>query len=72
MKLLASVAAFLGALVATTTTAGCVIVFIDEPEIIIKDDGALFDPDMKDERVHYHVLLACNSCTIRLGGRLIP
>jgi len=50
----------------------CVLRFIDEPEIIIKDDGALFDPDMKDERVHYHVLLACNSCTIRLGGRLIP
>ena len=33
MKLLASVAAFLGALVATTATAGCVIVFIDEPEM---------------------------------------
>ena len=35
----------------------CVLRFIDEPEIIIKDNGALFDPDMKDERVRYHVLL---------------
>ena len=49
----------------------CVLRFIDEPEIIIKDDGALFDPDMKDERVRYHVLLACNSCTIHLGRKLM-
>ena len=33
MKLLASVSAFLGALVAATATAGCMIVFIDEPEM---------------------------------------
>lgn len=33
MKLLASVSAFLGALVAATTTAGCMIVFVDEPEM---------------------------------------
>lgn len=31
MKYLASAAAFLGALVAATATAGCMIVFIDEP-----------------------------------------
>ena len=31
MKLLASVSAFLGALVAATATAGCMIVFVDEP-----------------------------------------
>ena len=49
----------------------CVLRFIDEPEIIIKDNGALFDPDMKDERVRYHVLLACNSCTIHLGRKLM-
>ncbi len=33
MKLFASVAAFLGALVAATATAGCFIVFVDEPEM---------------------------------------
>ncbi len=33
MKLLASVSAFLGALVAATATTGCYIVFIDEPEM---------------------------------------
>ena len=33
MKLFASVAAFLGALVAATATTGCMIVFIDEPEM---------------------------------------
>ena len=33
MKLLASVAAFLGALVAATASAGCLIFFIDEPEM---------------------------------------
>ena len=26
---------------------------------------------MKDERVRYHVLLACNSCTIHLGRKLM-
>lgn len=33
MKLFASVAAFLGALVAATATTGCYIVFVDEPEM---------------------------------------
>lgn len=33
MKLFAGIAAFLGALVATTATAGCLIVFIDEPKM---------------------------------------
>ncbi|MBQ6284889.1 MAG: cyclic lactone autoinducer peptide [Bacilli bacterium] len=33
MKLFASVAAFLGALVAATASAGCIIVFVDEPEM---------------------------------------
>lgn len=42
----------------------CVLRFIDEPEIIIKDNGKLFDPDIKDERVHYDVLLSCNSTLI--------
>ena len=43
----------------------CVLRFIDEPEIIIKDNGKLFDPDMKDERIRYDVLLSCNTVTIR-------
>ena len=42
----------------------CVLRFIDEPEIIIKDNGKLFDPNIKDERVHYDVLLSCNSTLI--------
>ncbi len=33
MKLFASVAAFLGALVAATASAGCIIVFADEPKM---------------------------------------
>ena len=45
----------------------CVLRFIDEPEIIIKDNGELFRPDIQDERVDYHVLMSCNSSTIRIG-----
>ena|GEM_PF-1170253 len=48
----------------------CVLRFIDEPEIIIKDNGELFDPQMKDERIHYDVILSSNSSTIHLGNRL--
>jgi cyclic lactone autoinducer peptide len=33
MKYLTGALAFLGALVATTATAGCIIVYIDEPEM---------------------------------------
>ena len=33
MKLFASVAAFLGALVAATATSGCIIAWVDEPEM---------------------------------------
>lgn len=33
MKLFASISAFLGALVAATATAGCLIVYVDEPEM---------------------------------------
>lgn len=33
MKLLANIAAFLGALVATTATTGCITVLFDEPEM---------------------------------------
>ena len=33
MKLFAAVSAFLGALVAATATAGCFIIYADEPEM---------------------------------------
>ncbi len=33
MKLFAGVTAFLGALVAATASAGCLIIFVDEPEM---------------------------------------
>ena len=39
----------------------CVLRFIDEPEIIIKDNGKLFKPDIEDERLTYNVLMSCNS-----------
>ena len=39
----------------------CVLRFIDEPEIIIKDNGELFKPDIEDERLTYNVLMSCNS-----------
>ena len=45
----------------------CVLRFIGEPEIIIKDNGELFQPDIQDDRLRYNVLLSCNSSTIRLS-----
>lgn len=33
MKLIAKITAFLGALVATTATTGCITVILDEPEM---------------------------------------
>ena len=35
--------------------------WVDEPEIIIKDNGELFKPDIEDERLTYNVLMSCNS-----------
>lgn len=46
----------------------CVLRFIDEPEVIIKDNGELFDPGLEDELVHYHVILSSNCSSIRLGS----
>ncbi|MCR4600876.1 MAG: hypothetical protein K5767_03940 [Clostridia bacterium] len=46
----------------------CVLRFIDAPEIIIKDDGELFEPDISDKRYSYNVRLLCNCSTIRLQG----
>ncbi|MCR5777013.1 MAG: ECF transporter S component [Lachnospiraceae bacterium] len=45
----------------------CVLRFIGEPEIIIKDNGELFNPDIEDDCYSYDVLLSCNSSKIRLG-----
>lgn len=51
-----------------TVLGECVLRFIDDPEVIIKDNGELFDPGLEDELVHYHVILSGNSSTIRLGS----
>ena len=51
-----------------TVLGECVLRFIDEPEVIIKDNGELFDPGLEDELVHYHVILSSNSSSIRLGS----
>lgn len=45
----------------------CVLRFIGKPEIIIKDNGALFQPDIQDDRLSYNALLSCNSSTIHLS-----
>lgn len=47
-----------------TVRGECVLRLTEEPEVIIKDNGALFDPEMEDEHVHYNVILSSNSCTI--------
>ena len=44
----------------------CVIRFIGEPEIIIKDNGQLFKPDIEDERYSYSILLSSNRSRIRI------
>jgi len=53
-----------------------VLSFIDVPEIILKDNGTLFDPELGDARVQHHVVLSSNSNTIRPGhmpaGRKCP
>ncbi len=45
----------------------CVLRFIEDPEIIVKDNGALFDPEIEDERVSHNILMSCNSNTIRVA-----
>ena len=45
----------------------CVLRFVGKPEIIIKDNGELFQPDIQDERLSYNALLSCNSSTIHLS-----
>ena len=50
-----------------TVLGECVLRFIGEPEIIIKDNGELFQPDIQDDRLSYNALLSCNSSTIHLS-----
>ena len=45
----------------------CVLRFIEDPEIIVKDNGALFDPEIEDERVSHNILMSCNSNIIRVA-----
>ncbi len=45
----------------------CVLRFTEDPRIIIKDNGKLFEPDLADERLCYNVLLSCNCNTIRIS-----
>ena len=44
----------------------CVIRFIDDSQVVIKDNGKLFKPGIDDERFSYNVLMSCNSSTIRV------
>ncbi|MBR6401425.1 MAG: ECF transporter S component [Firmicutes bacterium] len=44
----------------------CVIRLIDSPEIIIKDNGELFKPDIEDDRYCYNILYSSNSNKIQL------
>ncbi|MBE5847239.1 MAG: hypothetical protein E7300_06120 [Lachnospiraceae bacterium] len=39
----------------------CVLRFIGDPEIIIKDNGELDKPDITDDRHSYNVLMSCNN-----------
>ena len=45
----------------------CVLRFIEEPVVIIKDNGELYRPDIEDKRYSYNVLMSCNSSTIRVS-----
>lgn len=44
----------------------CVFRFIDNIEIIIKDNGELFKPNISDENYSYNVLMSCNRSMICL------
>ena len=50
-----------------TVLGECVLRFVGKPEIIIKDNGELFQPDIQDDRLSYNALLSCNSSTIHLS-----
>ena len=53
-----------------TMLGECVLRFTGEPEVIIKDNGELFDPDMEDECIHHDVILSCNRSAIHLKSML--
>lgn len=44
----------------------CVLRFVDGAEIIIKDNGELFQPDIEDDCYSYNVLMSCNRSLIRM------
>ena len=44
----------------------CVIRYLEEPEILIKDSGELGETEIKDERLSYNVLFSRNCNTIRI------
>ena len=44
----------------------CVLRFMGETEIIVKDNGELFDPGIQDPRMTYNVLMSCNNNKICL------
>ena len=50
-----------------TILGECVIRFTDKPEITVKDNGELSEPDIEDERLSYNVLMSRNSNTIRIA-----
>ena len=45
----------------------CVLRSAGEPEVIIKDNGKLFRPDIEDSRYSYNVLMSCNRSMIRIS-----
>ena len=47
----------------------CVLRFIEEPEIIIKDNGPLFKPNIKNKYYNYSILMSCNRSTIRIPAK---
>ncbi len=45
----------------------CVIRLLDKPEIILKDNGELMEPEIQDARLRYDVLMARNSNKISIA-----
>ena len=49
-----------------TVLGECVLRFIEEPVVVIKDNGELFKPDIENDHISYNVLMSSNSNTIRI------
>ena len=54
----------------STVLGECVLRFTGDPEIIIKDNGELFEPAVESELLAHNVLMSCNSNTIHVGKSL--